>query len=116
MRRSPLSRPSEPQPVRDVLARFLARSGLDAKVEAASVVPEWVERVGPQIAAVTQPLRVSDGVLFVAVATSAWIMELNLMKAELLRHLNAGKRKGRIEGIVFVMAGRPHEEQAARSE
>lgn len=87
----------------DVLSRFLNRSGLAAKVEAASVVPEWPNLVGPQIAAVTEPLRVSEGTLFVAVDTSAWIMELNLMKGELMRHLNAGKRAGRIEQIVFVM-------------
>ncbi|CAN5680294.1 hypothetical protein BH23GEM3_BH23GEM3_06960 [soil metagenome] len=87
----------------DVLSRFLNRSGLAAKVEAASVVPEWPRLVGPQIAAVTEPIRVSDGTLFVAVNTSAWIMELNLMKGELMRYLNAGKRAGRIEQIVFVM-------------
>jgi predicted nucleic acid-binding Zn ribbon protein len=72
-------------------------------VEAASVLTDWAERVGPQIAAVTEPLRVSEGTLFVAVSTSPWMMELNLMKAELMRHVNAGKKEGRIEQIVFVM-------------
>lgn len=92
-----------PQLVGDVLARFLDRSGLDTRVEAASALIDWAPRVGPQIAAVTRPLRVSDGTLFVAVSTSPWMMELNLMKGELLRHLNAGKQKGKIEHIVFVM-------------
>jgi predicted nucleic acid-binding Zn ribbon protein len=86
-----------------VVAKFLARSGLAAKVEAASVVPEWENLVGPQIAAVTEPLRVSEGALFVAVSTSAWMMELTLMKGELMARLNAGKRQGRIQQIVFVM-------------
>jgi predicted nucleic acid-binding Zn ribbon protein len=103
VRRPPSSRLEGPQPVSELLARFLNRKGLAAKVEAASVVPEWPHLVGPQIAAVTAPLRVSDGLLFVAVESSAWIMELNLMKADILRHLNAGKREGRINGIVFVM-------------
>jgi predicted nucleic acid-binding Zn ribbon protein len=98
----------KPQAVGDVLARFLERTGMAPKVEAAAVIPEWAERVGPAIAAVTEPLRVSDGTLVVAVSTSAWMMELNLMKAELMRHLNAGKAgkaNGRIEQIVFVMGG-----------
>ena len=86
-----------------MLARFLSRSGLAPKVEAAGVLTEWPARVGPQIAGVTEPLRVSEGTLFVAVATSAWMMELNLLKSELLRRINAGKREGRIEQIVFVM-------------
>ncbi len=85
------------------MARFLTRSGLAARVEAASVVPEWEGLVGPQIAAVTEPLRVSEGVLIVAVATSAWMMELTLMKGDLLRRLNAGKKQGKVEQIVFVM-------------
>ena len=87
----------------DIVASLLARRGLAAKVEAASVVPDWEGLVGPQIAAVTEPRRVSEGVLFVAVSTSAWMMELTLMKAELMRRLNAGKREGKIQQIVFVM-------------
>lgn len=93
------------QAVGDVLNRFLSRRGLTAKLEAASAVSEWAECVGARIAAVTQPLRVSEGTLFVAVASSAWMMELDLMKPELLRHLNAGKQAGKIQQIVFVMSG-----------
>ena len=93
----------KPQLVGDVLSRFLNRSGLEAKVESASVLTEWEERVGPQIAAVTEPLRVSEETLFVAVATSAWMMELTLMKGEIIRRLNAGKKNGKIQQIVFVM-------------
>ena len=76
-----------------------------ARVEAASVLTDWPELVGPQIAAVTQPTTLSDGTLFVAVSTSPWLMELNLMKAELMRRVNAGRGAGRIRQIVFVMAG-----------
>ncbi len=94
----------KPQLVGDLLARFLERSGLEAKVEAASALTDWADRVGPGIAAVTQPLRVSDGTLVVAVATSAWLMELNLLRAELMRHLNAGRKEGRVRQLVFVMA------------
>ena len=76
---------------------------MEAKVEAASALTDWESRVGPQIAAVTRPVRVSGDTLFVAVATSPWMMELNLMKGELLRHLNAGKGEGKINHIVFLM-------------
>jgi predicted nucleic acid-binding Zn ribbon protein len=98
----------KPQAVGDVLARFLERTGMAPRVEAAAVIPEWADRVGPGIAAVTEPLRISDGTLVVAVSTSAWLMELNMMKADLMRHLNAGKAArapGRIEQIIFVMGG-----------
>ena len=102
--RTPKPLAGQPQPVGDLVARFLARSGLAAKVEAASVLTDWPERVGPQIAAVTEPRGLSDDTLYVAVASSAWMMELNLMKAELMKRINAGKREGKIRQIVFVMA------------
>jgi predicted nucleic acid-binding Zn ribbon protein len=96
---------SQPQLVGDLVGKYLARSGLTAKLEAASVLPQWDELVGPQIASVTEPQRVAEGVLVVAVRSSAWMMELNMMKQELLRRINAGKSAGKIRQLVFVMRG-----------
>lgn len=103
MKRPPDPQAGRPQLVGDLVARFLQRAGISARVEAASILTDWPELVGPQISAVTRAQRLSDDTLFVGVATSAWMMELNLMKAELLRRINAGKRDGRIRQIVFVM-------------
>ncbi|HEU4559705.1 MAG TPA: DUF721 domain-containing protein [Longimicrobium sp.] len=93
-----------PQPLGDVLSRYLDKSGLGAKVEAASVLTDWAERVGPGIAAVTTPTGLHDQTLFVAVANSAWMMELNLMKHELIKRVNSGRKEGQIRQIVFQMA------------
>jgi predicted nucleic acid-binding Zn ribbon protein len=93
-----------PQKVAETLERYLAGSGLGEKVEEARVVPEWAERVGPAIAAVTVPLRVSRGVLLVAVRTSPWLQELKLMEAEIRRRLNQDRERGRIQQIRFIMA------------
>jgi predicted nucleic acid-binding Zn ribbon protein len=92
-----------PKQVREALQQFLEKAGLSEKVEAASVVPEWAQLVGEGIAGVTTPLRVSNGVLFVAVRSSAWLSELKLMEREILRRLNAGKSKGKLSAIRFVM-------------
>lgn len=105
MTRSRKPSAGQPQLVGAIVSRYLDRSGLSAKVEAASVVPEWESLVGPQIAAVTEPQRVSEGVLIVAVRSSAWMMELNMMKGELMRRINAGRAAGRIRQLVFVMQG-----------
>ena len=92
-----------PKQVREALQSYLEKAGISEKIEAASVVPEWKELVGEGIAAVTTPLRVSSGVLFVAVRSSAWLSELKLMEREILKRLNTGKAKGRISAIRFVM-------------
>ena len=96
----------DPAPLGQVLAGYLERSGLARKMEEASVVPAWPELVGPAIAAVTTPLRVTDGVLIVAGRSSAWLMELRLMEGEILRRVNAGRRRGRLSRIRFVMGDR----------
>ena len=94
----------KPMKVGEALKKYLAQSQVGERMEEATIVPEWNERVGPRIAAVTRPLRVSRGTLFVAVRSSAWLMELRLMEGEILRCLNEGRERGRIDKVRFVMS------------
>ncbi len=94
----------KPTAVHEALQQYLKSAGLQERIEEASAVPEWAERVGPAIAAVTTPLRASAGTLTVAVRSSAWLMELKLMEATILRQLNAGRKHGKFTRIRFVMA------------
>jgi predicted nucleic acid-binding Zn ribbon protein len=97
-------RPQRPERLGDLLGSVLRESGIQEKVAEASIVPEWADRVGGAIAAVTQPLRVSRGTLIVAVRSSAWLMELKLMEREILERINAGRAEGHIGRIRFIMA------------
>ena len=92
-----------PKQVREALQKYLEKAGISQKIEEAAVVPEWPQLVGERIASVTQPLRVSNRVLVVAVRSSAWLSELKLMEREILRKVNAGREQARITGIRFVM-------------
>ena len=84
-----------PAKVDEALTSFLERSGLAARVDQASVVPEWRSLVGDQIATVTIPHAIAqDGTLFVAVTTNAWMTELSLLEPQLLRVLNS--KPGRV--------------------
>lgn len=76
--------------------RYLARAGLDERLEQAAVIEEWARLVGPQIAGVTTPDRVgADGTLFVRVTTAAWAQELQMQSVEVLKKLRS-KRIRRI--------------------
>lgn len=89
-RRKPEEKQHKTASIGEALASYLAKSGLAPRVEQATVVPEWESLVGPQIAAVTKPLSVTqDGMLFVAVSTHGWMAELSMLEPELLRQLNA---------------------------
>lgn len=92
-----------PKQVREALGKYLEKSGIAEHIEAASVVPEWAALVGPAIAAVTTPLRVSDRTLVVGVRSSAWMHELKMMEREIVSRVNAGKKRKVVDKIRFQM-------------
>ena len=89
----------------DALAEFIGSSGIEDRMAEATAVPEWNERVGPVIASVTRPIRVTRATLLVAVRSSAWLMELHMMEQEILTKLNAGRERGKMQRIRFVIDG-----------
>lgn len=88
-----------------MVAGLLERLGVAERIERASVASDWERLVGPHIARVTVDARVSGRTLFVEVVSAAWLSELNMMRHDLLRRINAGRRRARIEKIIFVQAG-----------
>ena len=97
----------DPVLVSEVLDVFLDRAGMRVQLERTGVLEEWPARVGEAIARVTHARSVSEGSLIVEVRSSAWLMELNIMKGEILRRLNEGRQEARIERIVFVLGEQP---------
>jgi predicted nucleic acid-binding Zn ribbon protein len=108
----PKNRKAPPEKIGQMIGSMFTRLGIAEKVERASVVAEWEDLVGSHIARVARPVRVQGDTLFVEVESASWRMELSMMRPQLMRKLNAGKRQGRIERIVFVQAdGRYSEER-----
>lgn len=96
-----------PDRVGDLLGGLLRKWGVDREVARQGAKDRWAGVVGERIAGVTRARSVASGTLFVEVRSSAWMNELNLMRHELLRRLNAGEAEGRVERIVFVLAEHP---------
>jgi len=94
------------RPVRvdSVLAALLEKHGVKEQVERMSVLDLWPELVGEHVAEVTNAKGVSEATLFVEVRTSAWLMELNIMKEEFLVRVNERLGDVPLERIVFVLA------------
>jgi predicted nucleic acid-binding Zn ribbon protein len=82
-----LPRTLGPQTASAAVAAALALHGITDQVRAGRVVTEWTELVGARIAQRTRPDGVVDRVLWVEVATSAWLHELNLLRPQLLASL-----------------------------
>jgi hypothetical protein len=76
-----------PIPASDAIAAALNFHGISDEIRAGRVITEWSELVGPKIAQRTRPDGVTDRLLWVEVATSAWLHELNLLRPQLLKGL-----------------------------
>lgn len=75
-----------------------------------AVFPIWDEEVGAEIACRTEPLRIEDGRLFVAVDGSAWMQELHFLKDEIRERLN--RRLGSaVVREIFLVLGRAGRER-----
>ena len=98
-------RRGRPTAVREALQAYLDKSGLARRLAQAQVIPEWPRLVGAQIAAVTVPESVTpDGTLFVRVATSAWMTELQLMGPQIMAAINGGRGAARIKTIRWLLS------------
>ncbi|GMV04146.1 MAG: hypothetical protein AMXMBFR53_04270 [Gemmatimonadota bacterium] len=97
------ARGTGPKKVGNVLGELLQQHGLVEQVKRMEVLDLWAEVVGEHIAGVTRAKGVSDATLFVEVRSSGWLMELNMMKGELLGRVNE-RLDAPLERIVFVLA------------
>lgn len=97
-------RPKRPEKLGDILATVLEQAGLTERVAQAGVIQDWAAVVGPQIAAVTDPLFLQqDGTLVVAVKTHGWMTELSMLQPELLRQLNSNSSRPPVSGLRWTL-------------
>jgi len=87
-----------------ILATVLEKHGVKDQVRRMGVLELWPEIVGEQLAKVTRAKGVDEATLFVEVRTSAWLMELNMMKGDFLQKVNERMEDVPLERIVFVLA------------
>jgi len=92
-----------PERIDGLLSDFLERTGVADELERVSALDDWDDRVGERIASVTHPRSVHGATLVVEVRSSAWLMELNMMKGRILDRLNDG-RNVPLDKLVFVLS------------
>ena len=93
-----------PKKVDGLLEGLLKKHGVEDQVRRMDVLELWPEIVGEHVAGVTKAKGVDEATLFVEVRSSAWLMELNMMKGEFLRRVNERLPETPLERIVFVQA------------
>jgi predicted nucleic acid-binding Zn ribbon protein len=92
----------QPVSIADVMAQVLQQKGMTERLAQVGAIDEWATVVGAQIASVTEPLSITaDGVLWVRVATAAWMNELSLLAPTLLGRLNAVPGRAPVKQLRF---------------
>lgn len=81
----------------------LEKIGGRDKFDASKLFVHWPQLVGDSISANTKPQRFDDGILYVNVRDSAWLMELRAVaKCDILRAIR-NKMNMEIRDIIFKL-------------
>lgn len=73
----------------DLIQELLADYRLSDEVRRHRVLIDWLDIVGPRIAARTWPSPIHDGVLWVRVSNSSWLHQLSFLRDEIRARTNA---------------------------
>lgn len=91
----------------EAIVGLLEHHGISEEVRAGRIFTEWVELVGAKIAQRTRPDGITDRTLWIEVASSAWLHELNLLKPQLVMGLIDRLGQPRLfDEVRFRLAGR----------
>jgi hypothetical protein len=114
----PYRRPQRALEVRsakEAIGAALMFRGIANDVRGETLIAEWTELVGPKIAARTRPDGIYDRVLVIEVVSSAWLQELNLLRAQILSGLIERVGEPRLfDELRFKIAGRARRHDVIR--
>lgn len=102
----------------EVLRRIFTAHGLGEEFREQEPLFLWEEAVGEQIARLTAPLRVREGIIFVEVSSHVLVQELSMLKEEYIRKINELLGEARVRDIRFRVGQtlRQQEEEAIKLE
>jgi len=89
----------------NVLADLLDRLPFRERLREHAVWTIWADVVGPLLAFKAEPVRIEEGKLFVRVANSAWMQELQFLKDDIRSRLNHRLGASVVRGLYLVLGG-----------
>ncbi len=101
----------KPQSIRSVLENTLKGLEIDVPLKSYSILGAWNEIVGATVAAHSQPRSIRNRILFIEVAHSTWMQQLQFLKPTLLEKVNNFLGEPLIQDIRFrlgkILTGTP---------
>ena len=87
----------------NVLQDVLAKQKINVSSGNRKLIDVWKKSVGPQIASRTRPDRVQKGILYVKVANSVWMHQLQFLKRDIMDKFNKNTHTETVENIRFFL-------------
>ncbi|GAG69775.1 unnamed protein product [marine sediment metagenome] len=88
-------------PFKTALEKFLKEKKWSKKIKGYQIINNWENLAGKKIAQSSQPIKIQDKCLFLAVKSNVWANELNLRKGELIEKINLKAGEEIISNILF---------------
>jgi predicted nucleic acid-binding Zn ribbon protein len=92
-------RREDPQPLGAAIEGLLDDQGWRTSAAVGSVFGRWEQIVGEALGAHTRPGGFTDGELLVIADSTAWATQVRLLRAQLVRRLNAELGPGTVTGV-----------------
>ena len=93
-----------PQSVSTLLSRITNEQGWRQQLDTHSLFLHWDKLVDKTISVHARPLKIVGNVLWLEVANSAWMQQLQFQKIQLLEIVNKSLRLSRLEDIRFTLS------------
>lgn len=88
--------------IRKILPPIIDEMGIDKPIKKYQALAEWSSVVGEKINAVTEPVRVENGKMFVRVTNDAWRNEIFYLKDNIINELNKKLGKKIIHDLILI--------------
>jgi len=88
-------------PLKTALEKFLKDKKWSKRIKGYQIISNWENLAGKEIAQSSQPIKIQDKCLFLAVKSNVWANELNLRKGELIEKINREAGEKIISNILF---------------
>lgn len=94
-------RRSKPEPIKDILQRFLREQGLETPLNEYRAVKVWPDVAGPAVARLTGDVSFRGGTLYVKITRPALRQDLTMGRSQLIRKVNEAVGAQVVQNIVF---------------
>lgn len=94
---------STPMTIRELLKKLLKEMGLPIEPLGSELRKAWERAVGPFVASHTVPYSFKRGTLTILCPSPHWILELRMLKEQILERLNAEPGGQKVKRLTFKL-------------